>query len=88
MGSKLMALILLISSLFTYNTTGDINSNSLNDLELILHLTDSLAINEKINKDKLITELCPKFIWALRDFDFEKLNSIKETKMFPDLYLE
>ena len=88
MDSKLMALILLISSLFIYNTTGDINSNSLNDLELILHLTDSLAINERINKDKLIAELCPKFIWALRDFDLEKLNSIKENKISPDFYLE
>ena len=32
MDSKLLALILLISSFFIYNTMGDINSNSLNEL--------------------------------------------------------
>lgn len=88
MNSKLLALILIISSLFIYNTTGDINSNSLNELELIVHLADSLGINEKINKDKLISKLCPKFIWTLRDFDLEKLTPIKGNKMFPDFYLE
>ena len=88
MDSKLLALILIISSLFIYNTTGDINSNSLNELELIVHLADSLGINERINKDKLISELCPKFIWTLRDFDLEKLTPIKGNKMFPDFYLE
>ena len=67
MNSKLMALSIIISSLFIYNTSGDINSNSLNELELIVQLTDSLGINERINKDKLISELCPKFIWTLRD---------------------
>ena len=87
MDSKLLALILIISSLFIYNTTGDINSNSLNELELIVHLSDSLGINERINKDKLISELCPKFIWTLRDFDLEKLT-IKGNKIFPDFYLE
>ena len=88
MDSKLLALILIISSLFIYNTTGDINSNSLNELELIVHLADSLGINERINKDKLIAELCPKFIWTLRDFDLEKLTPIKGNKMLPDFYLE
>ena len=84
--SKLLALILIISSLFIYNTMGDINSNSLNELELIVHLADSLGINEKINKDKLIAELCPKFIWALRDFDLQNLK--KKGKINPDVYLE
>ena len=82
--SKLMALILLISSLFIYNTSGDINSNSLNELQLIIHLADSVGINEKINKDKLIAELCPKFIWAVRDFDIETL----EEKIDPDAYMD
>ena len=77
MDSKLLALILLISSVFIYNSIGDITSNSLNELELIVHLADSIGINEKINKDKLISGLCPKFIWALRDFDLKQLENIK-----------
>ena len=88
MNSKLLALIIIVSSLFIYNTTGDINSNSLNELELIVHLADSLGINERINKDKLIAELCPKFIWTLRDFDLDKLTPIEGNKILPDFYLE
>ena len=80
MDSKLLALILLISSVFIYNSIGDITSNSLNELELIVHLADSIGINEKINKDKLISGLCPKFIWALRDFDLKQLENIKTSK--------
>ena len=76
MDSKLLSLILLISSIFIYNSIGDITSNSLNELELIVHLADSIGTNEKINKDKLISELCPKFIWALRDFDLKQLENI------------
>ena len=85
MDSKLLALILLISSFFIYNTMGDINSNSLNELELIVHLNDSIGINEKLNKDKLITEICPKFIWAVRDFDLKKLENEKISR---DDYME
>lgn len=80
MDSKLLALILLISSLFIYNTMGDINSNSLNELELILHFADSIGINEKINKERLLRELCPKFIWTLRDFDLKILDNININK--------
>jgi hypothetical protein len=64
---------------------GDINSNSLNELELIVHLNDSIGINEKLNKDKLITEICPKFIWAVRDFDLKKLENEKISR---DDYME
>jgi hypothetical protein len=86
--SKVFALILLISSVFIYNTIGDINSNSLNELELLVHLADSVAITNKVNKDNLISGLCPKFIWALRDFDLEKLSPQEGEKMTPDTYME
>ena len=86
--SKLFALVILMSSLFIYNTLGDINSNSLNELELIVHFADSFTVNSKINKEKLICELCPKFIWALRDFDLTKLTDEKGEKMTSDMYLE
>ncbi len=86
--SKIFALVILMSSLFIYNTLGDINSNSLNELELIVHFADSFTVNNKINKEKLISELCPKFIWALRDFDLTKLTDEKGEKMTSDMYLE
>ena len=86
--SKVFALLILISSLFIYNTKGDIYSNSLNEIDLLVHLADSITINDKLNKDNLISELCPKFIWALRDFDLEKLSPPNGQKMTPDMYLE
>lgn len=86
--SKVFAMMILISSLFIYNTKGDINSNSLNELDLLVHLADSISFTDKINKDHLISELCPKFIWALRDFDLKKLSPPNGQKMTPDVYLE
>ena len=87
-GSKLLALLLLISSFFIYNTMGDIDSHSLNDLELLIHLGDSIGINENVNKDKLISEICPKFIWAMRDFNLKKLSHKNKKKMTSDDYME
>ena len=83
--SKLLALMIIISSLFIYNTKGDINSYSLNDLQLIVQLTDSINIEGKIDKDEMISELCPKFIWTLRDFNLEKYKQVKKRS---DMYLE
>ena len=83
--SKLLALMIIISSLFIYNTKGDINSYSLNDLQLIVQLADSINIEGKIDKDEMISELCPKFIWTLRDFNLEKYKQIKKRS---DMYLE
>ena len=85
-GSKLLALILLISSLFIYNTMNDITSNSLNDLELLLHLDDSIHINHNGNSE--ISEACPKFMWAVRDFDLKKLSPKNEKIMTSDEYME
>lgn len=86
--SKVFAMMILMSSIFIYNTKGDINSNSLNELDLLVHLADSISFTDKINKDHLISELCPKFIWALRDFDLKKLSPPKGQKMTSDMYLE
>ena len=74
--SKLLALMIIISSLFIYNTKGDINPNSLNDLQLIVQLTDSINIENKIDKEEMISDLCPKFIWTLNK---DEINMISES---------
>ena len=83
--SKLLALMIIISSLFIYNSKGDINPDSLNDLQLIVQLTDSINIESKNDKEEMISELCPKFIWTLRDFELDKYKKIKRKT---DSYLE
>ena len=46
--SKIFALVVLISSLFIYNTTGNIDENSIADLSLAAHISNSIAWNVKI----------------------------------------
>ena len=50
--SKLLALMIIISSLFIYNTSGDIDSNSLNNLQFIVQLTDSINIEGKMDFER------------------------------------
>lgn len=51
-----------------------------------MHLNDLINFDQKnIDKDEMISELCPKFIWTLRDFDLEKYKKINKIR---DAYLE
>ena len=66
--SRIFALVVLISSLFLYNTYSNIDEHGINELSLAAHLSDAITTNSNINKDELLTELSPKFIWIIRDF--------------------
>ncbi len=72
--SKIFALVVLISSLFIYNSTSNIDENSIAELSLAAHLSSSIAFNTSVDKESLITELAPKFIWVIRDFSLEKVH--------------
>ena len=72
--SKIFALIVLISSLFIYNTHGNIDERSIGDLALAAHLSNTVVTNIKEDKEKIINELAPKFIWVLRDFILDKMK--------------
>ena len=72
--SRIFALVVLISSLFLYNTYSNIDENGINELSLAAHLSNSITTNTNINKDELLTELSPKFIWIIRDFTLEKVH--------------
>ncbi len=86
--SKIFALIVLISSLFIYNTNGNIDEKSISELALAAHLSNSIATNAKINKDVLIEELAPKFIWTLRDFTLDKIDPDTNEEISSNEYLE
>ena len=86
--SKIFALIVLISSLFIYNTNGNIDEKSISELALAAHLSNSIATNAKINKDVLIEELAPKFIWTLRDFTLDKIDPDTNEEISSNDYLE
>ena len=50
--SKIFALIVLISSLFIYNTNGNIDEKSISELALAAHLSNSIATNAKIRSEE------------------------------------
>ena len=86
--SKIFALIVLISSLFIYNTNGNIDEKSINDLALAAHLSTIVATNTIEDKDLIINELAPKFIWVLRDFILDKFDPETGEEISSNEYLE
>ena len=86
--SKIFALIVLISSLFIYNTHGNIDERSIGDLALAAHLSNTVVTNIKEDKEKIINELAPKFIWVLRDFVLDKIEPESGKEISSNEYLE
>ena len=86
--SRIFALVVLISSLFLYNTYSNIDEHGINELSLAAHLSDAITTNSNINKDELLTELSPKFIWIIRDFTLEKIHPETGEEITSKEYLE
>ena len=86
--SKIFALIVLISSLFIYNTNGNIDEKSISELALAAHLSNTVAVNTIEDKDLIINELAPKFIWVLRDFILDKIDPDTGEEITSNEYLE
>ena len=86
--SRIFALVVLISSLFLYNTYSNIDENGINELSLAAHLSNAITTNTNIDKDELLTELSPKFIWIIRDFTLEKIHPETGEEISSKEYLE
>ena len=86
--SRIFALVVLISSLFLYNTYSNIDENGINELSLAAHLSNAITTNSNIDKDELLTELSPKFIWIIRDFTLEKIHPETGEEISSKEYLE
>jgi hypothetical protein len=86
--SRIFALVVLISSLFIYNTTSNIDEHGISELSLAAHLSNAISTNSNIDKDSLLTELAPKFIWVLRDFTLEKVHPETGQEISSKEYLE
>ena len=86
--SKIFALIVLISSLFIYNTHGNIDERSIGDLALAAHISNTVATNVMEDKDMMINQLAPKFIWVLRDFVLDKIDPETGKEISSNEYLE
>ena len=86
--SRIFALVSLISSLFLYNTYSNIDEHGINELSLAAHLSNAITTNSNIDKDELLTELSPKFIWIIRDFTLEKIHPETGEEISSKEYLE
>lgn len=87
---QIFALSILLSSLFVLNTQGTINESALEQLELVVHMTEKLRISEDNNKASSsskasnassATDLSafashfPSFLWVLRDFVLDLVDA-------------
>ncbi len=81
--TKLFALSLLLSSLFIYNSRGHITETSIEDLSVVVNLTQHIHI-KKTDKESGIDfhKYFPTFFWVLRDF------ALDLQKRSPREYLE
>lgn len=67
--AKIFALVVLLSSLFIYNSMEVINESSINSLSMAAELSNNIAVRTRGNQDKdeIIASFTPNFIWLLRD---------------------
>jgi len=86
--SRIFALVVLISSLFLYNTYSNIDEHGISELSLAAHLSNAITTNSDINKDELLTQLAPNFIWIIRDFTLDKVHPETGEEITSKEYLE
>ena len=74
---RIFALVLLISSMFIYNSVGTIDENAITNLSLVVNLTKHIHIKSK-NEDMDTEDYAnyfPSFLWVLRDFTLQLLDT-------------
>ena len=95
---RIFALVLLLSSMFLYNSVGTIDENAISSLSLVINLTRHIKVkqgkysddNESDEEEEDPEELAkffPSFLWVLRDFALELVNTMGED-ISPHEYLE
>lgn len=68
--AKIFLLAILLSSLLVYNSVGSIDENALNNLSLVVNLSQTLQIKngEKVDDPEEMAQFFPVFYWIVRDF--------------------
>lgn len=74
---RIFAIVLLISSLFIYNSTGTIDENAINNLSLVINLTKHIQLKsqngEEVDSEDY-SQYFPSFLWVLRDFTLQLVD--------------
>jgi hypothetical protein len=85
---KLFTMALLLSSMFIYNTKGNIDSSALDGLHLATKISDQLMTSEARKEQKDFARHFPHFIWAVRDHYLKLILKDDEKEVTPNEYLE
>ena len=76
--TRIFLLALLLSSYFIYNSMGTIDENALQNLSLIVNLSNQLqSANRKEGANGDIDEMSkyfPSFLWVVRDFSLKLID--------------
>ena len=76
---RIFALVLLLSSVFVYNSVGAIDENAVSNLSLVINLTKHIEVSSKEkgedgeDSDDFHRYL-PSFCWVLRDFSLQLVD--------------
>ncbi len=87
--SKIFLVAVLISSLFIFNSFGNIDENAINSLSFIINLSQTIKLNQNSpdsNPDDL-SSYFPSLLWILRDFSL-KLEDTHGNVITAKQYLE
>jgi hypothetical protein len=76
--TRIFLLALLLSSYFIYNSMGTIDENALQNLSLIVNLSNQLqSANRKEGTEGDVDEMSkyfPSFLWVVRDFSLKLID--------------
>lgn len=87
--AKIFALLILISSIFVFNSRGVIDEQSISQLTLATYLSEviSFSMNTEESDPTQASEFAPKFVWVLRDFHLS-LTDQEQNAITSDEYME
>lgn len=86
---RIFALVLLLSSMFLYNSVGTIDENAINNLSLVVNITKHIQVKSSGEQESTedYAKYLPSFIWVLRDFALQLINHGGD-EISPPEYLE
>lgn len=89
---RIFALVLLLTSVFVFNSVGAIDENAISNLSLVINLTKHIETSSRSKTDGSIDydelhKYFPGFMWVLRDFSLQ-LKDAYGADITPMEYLE